>query len=71
MQDRILFIDLGSLVSYLISRHIREAGVYSKIVLFLSAEKALDWPGLKGAIGDIQQPLGLPAAGVHAMRPKW
>ncbi|MBC8035594.1 MAG: glutamine-hydrolyzing GMP synthase [Rhizobiales bacterium] len=50
MQDRILIVDFGSQFTQLIARRIREAGVYSEIVPFQLAEKALDWPGLKGII---------------------
>ena len=50
MQDRILIIDFGSQFTQLIARRIREAGVYSEIVPFQLAEKALDWEGLKGII---------------------
>ncbi|HUR42755.1 MAG TPA: GMP synthase (glutamine-hydrolyzing), partial [Aestuariivirga sp.] len=50
MQDRILIVDFGSQFTQLIARRVREAGVYSEIVPFHLAEKALNWPGLKGII---------------------
>ena len=50
MHDRILIIDFGSQVTQLIARRVREVGVYSEIVPFQLAEKALDWQGLKGVI---------------------
>src|SRR5438874_3819084 len=50
MQDRILIIDFGSQVTQLIARRVREAGVYSEIVPYQLAEKALSWPNLKGVI---------------------
>ncbi|MGE3225838.1 MAG: glutamine-hydrolyzing GMP synthase [Parvibaculaceae bacterium] len=50
MTDRILIIDFGSQVTQLIARRVREAGVYSEIVPFQSAEKALGWDGLRGVI---------------------
>jgi GMP synthase (glutamine-hydrolysing) len=50
MQDRILIVDFGSQVTQLIARRVREAGVYSEIVPYQLADKALDRPNLRGAI---------------------
>ena len=50
MTDRILIIDFGSQVTQLIARRVRELGVYSEIVPFQLAEKALEWENLKGII---------------------
>jgi GMP synthase (glutamine-hydrolysing) len=50
MTEHILIVDFGSQVTQLIARRVREAGVYSEIVPFQSAEKALDRDGLKGII---------------------
>ncbi len=48
--ERILIIDFGSQLTQLIARRVREAGVYSEIVPFHLAGKALDRVGLKGVI---------------------
>src|SRR6201991_4521669 len=48
--EKILIIDFGSQVTQLIARRVREAGVYSEIVPFQLAEKALGWDGLRGII---------------------
>ncbi len=50
MTEHILIIDFGSQVTQLIARRVREAGVYSEIVPYQSAEKALGRVGLKGII---------------------
>ena len=44
--ERILIVDFGSQVTQLIARRVREAGVYSEIVPYQLAEKALDRDGL-------------------------
>src|SRR4051794_38815575 len=48
--DKILIVDFGSQLTQLIARRVREAGVYSEIVPFQLAEKALAWTGLRGII---------------------
>src|SRR6185436_19312778 len=48
--ERILIIDFGSQVTQLIARRVREAGVYSEIVPYQLAERALERDGLKGII---------------------
>jgi GMP synthase (glutamine-hydrolysing) len=48
--ERILIVDFGSQLTQLIARRVREAGVYSEIVPFQQAEKALGREGLKGII---------------------
>jgi GMP synthase (glutamine-hydrolysing) len=50
MTEHILIVDFGSQVTQLIARRVREAGVYSEIVPFQSAEKHLEKPGLRGII---------------------
>ncbi len=50
MTEHILIVDFGSQVTQLIARRVREAGVYSEIVPFQQADKALDRIGLKGII---------------------
>jgi GMP synthase (glutamine-hydrolysing) len=48
--ERILIVDFGSQLTQLIARRVREAGVYSEIVPYQLAEKALSRDGLKGII---------------------
>ena len=50
MTDKILIIDFGSQVTQLIARRVREAGVYSEIVPFQSAEAAFLEMKPKGVI---------------------
>ncbi|MCV6546112.1 MAG: glutamine-hydrolyzing GMP synthase [Cohaesibacter sp.] len=50
MADKILIIDFGSQVTQLIARRVREAGVYSEIVPFQSAEAAFHEMNPKGVI---------------------
>ena len=50
MTEHILIIDFGSQVTQLIARRVREAGVYSEIVPYQLADKALSRDGLKGII---------------------
>ena len=55
VQDRILIVDFGSQLTQLIARRVREAGVYSEIVPFQLAGKALDRAGPQG-----HHPVGRP-----------
>ncbi|HEY7747881.1 MAG TPA: glutamine-hydrolyzing GMP synthase [Aestuariivirgaceae bacterium] len=48
--ERILIVDFGSQFTQLIARRVREAGVYSEIVPYQLADKALSRDGLKGII---------------------
>jgi len=48
--DRILIIDFGSQVTQLIARRVRESGVYSEIVPFQNAAKALEEMNPKAVI---------------------
>ena len=47
--DTVLIIDFGSQVTQLIARRVREAGVYSEIVPFQSAEEAFQRLQAEGA----------------------
>ena len=48
--ESILIVDFGSQVTQLIARRIREAGVYSEIAPFSSAEEAFERLQPKGVI---------------------
>src|SRR5262249_30788475 len=50
MHDKILIVDLGSQVTQLIARRVREEGVYSEIVPFQKAEAAFAAMRPKGVI---------------------
>ena len=50
LQDSILIVDFGSQVTQLIARRVREAGVYSEIAPFNSAEQAFARMQPKGVI---------------------
>jgi len=65
MTDKILIIDFGSQVTQLIARRVRESGVYSEIVPFNSAEKALETFDPKAIILS-----GGPASVTHADTPR-
>jgi GMP synthase (glutamine-hydrolysing) len=60
--ESILIVDFGSQVTQLIARRVREAGVYSEIVPFGSAEAALQRMQPKGVILS-GSPASVPAAG--------
>lgn len=65
MTDRILIIDFGSQVTQLIARRVREAGVYSEVVPFNAAEKAVETFGASGIILS-----GGPASVTEAVTPR-
>ncbi|MEO1206793.1 MAG: glutamine-hydrolyzing GMP synthase [Pseudomonadota bacterium] len=65
MTDTVLIIDFGSQVTQLIARRVREAGVYSEIVPFNSAEDALDRLSPKAVILS-----GGPASVTHVDTPR-
>jgi len=65
MTDTILIIDFGSQVTQLIARRVREAGVYSEVVPFQSAEAALERLQPKGIILS-----GGPASVTHSDTPR-
>ncbi|RMB08604.1 glutamine-hydrolyzing GMP synthase [Eilatimonas milleporae] len=63
--DTILIVDFGSQVTQLIARRVREAGVYSEIVPFQSADAALDRLRPRGVILS-----GGPASVTHSDTPR-
>ncbi len=50
LPDSILIVDFGSQVTQLIARRVREAGVYSEIAPYTSAQEAFDRLSPKGII---------------------
>ena len=60
--DSILIVDFGSQVTQLIARRVREAGVYSEIAPFTSAEEAFERMKPKGIILS-GSPAGVPEKG--------
>lgn len=65
MTEKILIIDFGSQVTQLIARRVREAGVYSEIVPFNTAAKALETFNPSGIIFS-----GGPASVTHSDTPR-